>query len=146
MNLKLSTDMRQTVKPIITEVGKIWGRDAIFLDQFTMLSETKFQLKGAFNTSLCSNFETHGYLEYTIVFSEVVFLSMIEHELDDSKYESAFDLVENSKKINNLSKMDEINNELKHFIFRTYDTVFEIIAMGYKLELGALRLKSTEKA
>ena len=44
--------MAEKIVPIITEVGKIWGRDAIFLDKVHVIDETTFELVGQFSICL----------------------------------------------------------------------------------------------
>lgn len=133
--------MSEIAIPIITEVGKIWGRDAIFLDKVNVVNESTFQLIGEFNGALCSNLKDNEDRKYKITFFHVHLFKMIELDYDDTEYESAFDLLENSKELLKMKNIDKtehlgkIDDSYKHYIFRTYDTVFEIIGKQYELTL-----------
>ena len=134
--------MAEKIVPIITEVGKIWGRDAIFLDKVHVIDETTFELVGQFSIVLCSNLHGKGFQNYKILFKEVCFFKMIELDFDEIEYQSSFDMVENSKQIirmikkNKISDIGKIDDTFKHYVFRTYDTVFEIIGKSFQLDLG----------
>ena len=133
--------MIQRIVPIITSVGKIWGRDAIYLDNVNVVNESTFELSGEFNGTLCSNLDNNTNKGYRITFNSVHLFKMIELDYDEIDYESSFDLIENSEQVAKMIKEDKemhigkINNSYKHFVFRTYDTVFEVIGKDYELEL-----------
>lgn len=127
--------MKQKITPIITPVGKIWGRDATFLDEviiiiIIIIDEVIFELVGHFNGNLCENLDDHTIQKYSIVFSSVHLFKMIELDYDEIEYESSFDEVKNSGQLAKMIKMDEqmhigkIDKNYRHFIFRTYDSVF----------------------
>lgn len=134
--------MKEISKPIITDVGRIWGRDAIFLDKVNMINEETFQLIGEFNGTLCSNIKNKEYIRYNITFKNVILFKMIELDFDESNKESSFDEVENSNVIVHLKNKDnqrktgKIDDSFKHYIFSTYDTVFEIIGKSFELILN----------
>ena len=133
--------MAEKIIPIITEVGKIWGRDAIFLDKVNIINEATFELSGEFNGKLCSNLPDSSYRGYTITFKNVHLFKMTELDFDEVDYESAFDLIENSEQVLKMMNKDKahdvgkIDNTYKHYVFRTYDTVFEIIGKDFELKL-----------
>lgn len=133
--------MTEKAVPIITEVGKIWGRDAIFLDEVNVINESTFELTGEFNGALCSNLKDSDDRKYRITFKGVHLFKMIELDFDESENESSFDIIENSKQILQMINDDKtkhigkIDDTYKHFVFRTYDTVFEIIGKDFELLL-----------
>lgn len=133
--------MEEKITPIITEAGKIYGRDAIFLDKVNVINEMTFELIGGFNGNLCSNLQDDIEQKYKITFEGVHLFKMIELDFEEVEYQSSFDLIENSKQISKMISMDtkyhigKIDETYKHFIFRTYDAVFEIIGRDFKLEL-----------
>jgi hypothetical protein len=133
--------MTEKIVPIITEVGKIWGRDAIFLDKVNVLNECTFELTGQFIGALCSNLHDDDDRNYKIVFKEVYIFKMIELDFDEIEYQSSFDIIENSKQISKMIEEDKINqigkidDTYRHYVFRTYDTVFEIIGKSFQLVL-----------
>jgi len=120
----------QKTEPIITEIGKIWGRDAIYLDEMKMINEMTFQLSGEITNPIEK--------KYIITFKEVHLFKMIELDFDETEYKSSFDIVENSTQLKNMIKIDDaehigkIDSSFKHYVFRTYDTVFEIIGKEYE--------------
>lgn len=133
--------MNQKIVPIITSVGKIWGRDAIFLDEVKIIDETTIEIIGSFNGNLCEKLKDDSEQKYSIIFSSVHLFKMIELDYDEIEYESSFDEVQNSNQLTKMINMDKemyigkIDKDYKHFIFRTYDTVFEIIGMRFELNL-----------
>jgi hypothetical protein len=134
--------MNENIKPIITEVGLIYGRDAIFLDKVNFINEETFELLGEFSGSLCENLNDNNDVKFKIVFKNVHLFKMTELDFDEVEYKSSFDEIENSIQINKMIEIDNQNNikkidkTYKHYIFRTYDTVFEIIGKDYSLEIN----------
>ena len=67
---------------------------------------------------------------------------MIELDFDEVEYKSSFDEIENSIQLNKMFEIDNQNNikkidkTYKYYIFRTYDTIFEIIGKDYNLEIN----------
>jgi len=133
--------MKQEIIPIITPVGKIWGRDAIFLDEVKIINEVTFEIIGEFVGKLCENLKDDTYQKYHITFNSVHLFKMIELDYDEIEYESSFDLVKNSEQILKMIKTDKemsigkIDKSYNHYVFRTYDSVFEIIGTGFQLNL-----------
>jgi len=133
--------MEEVLKPIITEVGIIIGRDAIYLDKVNFINEQTFELVGGFTGSLCENLDDDVETAYSIIFNNVHLFKMMELDFDEYEYVSSFDLVENSKQLYKMITEDlernikKIDNSYQHFIFRTYDTVFEIVGKDFKLIL-----------
>lgn len=131
----------QKIKPIITEVGKIWGRDAIFLSSVNVINESTFEIKGEFNGKLCSLLNDNKDRNYRIIFKKVLLFKMIELDFDEVEYASSFDEVENSFQLAQMLYDDKtkhigkIDKNFRHFVFRTYDTVFEIIGKEFELTL-----------
>ena len=133
--------MEEVLKPIITEVGIIIGRDAIYLDKVNFINEQTFELVGGFTGSLCENLDDDVETAYSIIFNNVHLFKMMELDFDEYEYVSSFDLIENSKQLYKMITEDlernikKIDNSYQHFIFRTYDTVFEIVGKDFKLIL-----------
>ncbi|WKN30990.1 hypothetical protein PZB74_18740 [Porifericola rhodea] len=133
--------MKQNVVPEITSVGKIWGRDAIFLDEVKVLNESTFILIGEFNGNLCENLTDGTDQKFQVTFKAVHLFKMIELDFDEIEYQSSFDRIENSEQIAEMVRVDtdqhigKIDFNFQHFVFRTYDTVFEVIGKEYELKL-----------
>ena len=133
--------MNQKVVPVISSVGKVWGRDAIYLDKVHVLGESTFELTGKFNGTLCENLEDNSFHKFKITFRSVLMFKMMDLDYDEIEYKSSFDLIENSEQIARMIKEDQeeylskVDDTYKHIVFRTYDTVFEVIGLEYELEL-----------
>lgn len=67
---------------------------------------------------------------------------MLELDFDEYDYVSSFDLVENSSnwikclKLIQMDKINKIDTTYKHFVFRTYDIVFEIIGKDFNFTIS----------
>ncbi len=112
---------------IVTKIGEIRGRDAIYLDKVTTtLNPLELGFKGSFNAALCDAYDGEKeFIDYDIRFS-----SVREYRLHDNKnYDSAlarhssFDVV-----------LDENDSRYNMFIFSTYDYTFEIFCEDYILD------------
>lgn len=134
--------MSEKRTPIITEVGEIKGRDAIFLDRVQVINEQTFELTGEFNSNLCSKIkdeEKGKFKKYKITFKNVLSFKMIELDFyENEKSNSSFDLIENSEQVAKMLTMDhsnKIKDSFQHFVFSTYDTIFEIVGMEFELNI-----------
>ena len=155
--------MTQKVTPIQTTVGFISGRDTIYLKGVIFVNDNEYCIKGQLNGYNCSSqdkilVEDNVTLPFSLNFKGVLLwraveLDYAEHELN-IETDSCFDLIEHSEKIAKISALDKaaqvgkINRGYdknghwsceiwhQHFVLRTYDTVFEIIAQSYDLVIG----------
>ncbi len=117
---------------IETAIGTIEGRDAIFIDSIDYSSVTTLILTGSFNQGHQPD------LPFKIIFNKVVYLKSVELDFDDRNQGPSFGIVEQStllKSFHELNHSGKINTNHQHFYFRTYDTVFEVVADGYELGL-----------
>ena len=108
-------------RPVETSLGVISGRDAIYLDEITLvIAERKLVLRGEFNGHLCSK-RTHGFIPYELIFHRVS-----DHKLTDLN-QFGFE--------RGVSSFDEIvgTGAPKEFLVRTYDDVLEVVCDGYQL-------------
>jgi hypothetical protein len=124
--------------PITTKLGTISGRDAFYLDKVNLISERKVELIGDINGNLCSDSPTSEFIPYKIQFDEIQYFMMVELDFWNYENESSFDEIKNSERIIDFLKKDsarKITPKHKHFVFATYDTVFEIIAADFNLEI-----------
>ena len=115
---------------IETEFGVIEGRDGIFLDSISYPNETELILKGEFNV----NSEDK---KYEIKFSGVIYLRSIELDFDERGQTESFGVINDSELIQKYKRIDhsaKLNSNHRHFYFRTYDTVFELVAEKYYLK------------
>ena len=56
----------------IDELGKIWGRDAIFLDKIEFDGTRSVKLIGDFNSSCCEKVENGKWIPYQLTFKEIL--------------------------------------------------------------------------
>lgn len=124
---------------IIKELGKVWGRDSIYLDKIEFDGTHSVKLTGDFNGSLCENVKDSSWVSYELTFSGLLEFRTVELDFfSNSDYTSSFERVRASERINEFSKSSQ-NFKLKesheHFIFHTYDDVIEVIASGFEIQL-----------
>jgi hypothetical protein len=125
------------------EVGYINGRDAVFLDEFKQIfNDTQNCIfKGTFNTKkIESEMRENDYLQYILSFKNVVYYQCCELDtyINEVKLDSSFDMIDNSNLIKDLKngrQSSKVKKEHKHYVFATYDYVYDIIATDYNLEI-----------
>lgn len=129
--------MKESV--IIKELGKIYGRDAIYLDKIKFDGTHSVKLTGDFNGSLCENVKESSWIAYELTFSGVLEFRTLELDFyDNSDYTSSFERVIDSERINEYSESSQnfkLKNSHQHFIFHTYDDVIEVIANRFEIKL-----------
>ena len=120
-----------------TKVGIIRGRSSLFLDTLDYRDNALF-LYGSLHSSRSPGEEPKD-LYYTIIFRDVLAFQMLE--LDtwiasdwSENRESSFDEVVNSVWIAKLGGKAE-SDKNKHYSFRTYDAVFDVVCRKYELQL-----------
>lgn len=124
------------------EVGIINGRDAVFLDEFKQTFDNIHNciFKGTVNSKLIETKKGKDDISYILTFRNVIYYQCCEIDtyINEVKMNSSFDLVENSnlmKELKNGRKSSKIKEEHKHYVLQTYDYVYDIIAIGYELEI-----------
>ena len=129
------------IEPIITEIGIINGRDAIYLDLMEQKGN-EIIFYGEINTGLTEikNDIKKEWLKYKLSFKETIYYKCYELDFYKKKksLESSFDKINNSKTIERMKLLDrefKINNKHKHFVLTTYDYIYEIIASKYAFEV-----------
>lgn len=124
---------------IIKELGKIWGRDAIFLDKIEFERTHTVKLTGDFNGTLCENVKDQEYVSYELTFSGLLQFKMTELDLYTmSGYTSSFERVVDSPTLKVFAESadnSKVNPSHQHYIFHTYDDVIEIVASDFDLVL-----------
>ncbi|GLB48736.1 hypothetical protein [Neptunitalea lumnitzerae] len=124
---------------IIEELGKVYGRDAIFLDGIEFKGTHSVKLIGDFNGSLCENVKNEKWITYELTFKEILEFKMVELDFySDIEYTSSFEKVFDSDRINEFSKSSQnfkLKSSHEHYIFHTYDHVIEVIASEFELKL-----------
>ena len=129
------SNSKQEVLAIETEqLGKLWGRDCIFLDLFSQENNT-LTLKGEIERYE----DTLVDYKYTLIFKSVIAYFTCEldtYEHIDNSYVSSFNIVKNSEWLSSLPVRSDIDRlDLKHFQVFTYDYVLNIIAKSYDFKV-----------
>lgn len=123
-------------EPIFTELGRIDGRNGIYLDEMKQ-EMNKLRFIGDLNGKLCSeNVLGFRWYSYEMIFSYVQAYECQELEICKLKVQSSFDEVKDSDLVKEL-KLE--NKEYKHFILSTYDYVYSIIAKEFELRITGSR-------
>lgn len=147
---KLCTIEENMNEPIIIEeLGKVWGRDAIFLDQIEFDGTHSVKLIGNFNGSLCENVRDSKLISYELTFTGLLEFKTIELVFfSQTEYSSSFEKVPDSKRIKEFSKSSrnfKLKDSHEHFLFHTYDDVIEVIASGFEIKLKPKKNKFLNK-
>jgi hypothetical protein len=107
------------------------------------LSPDALTLVGDFNAKLCSNAPSVAEdIPYRITFNSVLYLRIIELDIDPRALAHAFDIVEYSALVESFRASDldkKVTADHAHYSFCTYDHIFEIVANGYDLTIGEPR-------
>ncbi|MBS7528918.1 hypothetical protein IC619_000225 [Hazenella sp. IB182353] len=122
--------------PIITKLGRIDGRDGIYLESVVQ-EDYDITFSGDINGVLVENniLQQEWYV-YKIIFTSVQLYEGIK--IDECKWniDSSFDEVVNSSKINALRFLN--SSDYRHFIFATYEYIYSIIARDYTINIKGL--------
>ena len=125
-------------EPILTALGKLDGRNAIYLDDVRQsFSLNKLTFIGELNGKLCSN-NVSGYrwYSYELTFDLIQAYDCRELELCKWNTDSSFDEIIDSELIAEL-KLGE--KGYRHYILSTYDYVYRIICKGFELKITGQR-------
>lgn len=130
--------------PINTQLGIISGRDAIYFNE-QKFSESPYGMTftGEIAGALCSyNHLYKEWVPYTLSFYFPIYYVCYELDLyPNGRYlKSSFSLVKESALLTSILEKDITgkfkHQDFKHFVFATYDYVYEIIARDFKLEIN----------
>jgi len=128
---------------IDTCLGVLNGRDCVYLDQMKRDDLNNLTFTGDINGHLISQHRNEKrWFPYTLIFQRV--LAYFACELDT--YEnlaglwhlngSSFDLIEDSSWLKSLPVRKDFDKDIyQHYRLFTYDDVYNIIAVSYKLEV-----------
>ena len=131
--------LHQTIVPIETQYGNLYGRDTIFLDETHLQhSPSILVLKGTINQS-----DSQSETAYTLTFQQVMALLIIE--LDSWQNVAPEIWYENPTCLGEFKNSDwiialggKVNlNQQHHFLVVTYDDVYQIVCESMTLVLGA---------
>ena len=120
-----------SVSEITQKIGRITGRDGIYLDEISFKNDKTLFLKGEINGQLCSVFHEARWIEYEMKFKDVKYQRVFDPEKnsDPEEFDSNIVLKSNSQLINN--NMDE----MCHFFISTYDYNIDVVATSIELTI-----------
>lgn len=134
----MSTEPSQRYVPVVTLLGELHGRDAIFLDDIGV-GRNALTLRGELNGRLLSP-PREDYIGYTLSFNGLIAFSMTELDACLELGVSSFDEILDSKWLREIRRKVEpdmlSHDGLRHFFVLTYDYVFSVICRGYELSLS----------
>jgi hypothetical protein len=120
--------------PIETALGRLHGRDCIYLDRFTFEDGTStLILDGSINGNLCTTRQPGRFVPYSLRFHGMLAVKMVELDSCDWSFESSFDEVHDSEWIRSLG--GKVTTAQRHFFVQTYDYVFDVVCEGYEFEI-----------
>jgi hypothetical protein len=120
--------------PIETALGRLNGRDCIYLDGFAFEDRMgTLVLDGCINGNLCTTQHPGRMVPYTLRFCGVLAVKMVELDSCDWDFESSFDEVRDSEWIRLLG--GKVTAAQRHFFFQTYDYVFDVVCESYEFEV-----------
>jgi hypothetical protein len=121
--------------PIETALGRLDGRDCIYLDSFAFEDGTgTLVLDGSINGNLCSTRQPGRFVPYTLRFRGVLAIKMVELDSCDWDMESSFDEIRDSEWIRSLG--GKVTAAHRHYFVQTYDYVFDVVCCdGYEFEV-----------
>jgi hypothetical protein len=122
-------------KPIETIVGKLMGRNALYLDDVKqLLAPPSLIFRGALSAPQCSNYQgTERFPAYEAVFEGCQYYDCtgLDYYKREKYLSSSFDLVVESDLVNLL----KLSAHYNHYVFATYDFVYEVVAKSFVLDL-----------
>ncbi len=130
-------------------LGKLNGRDCIYIDTVTLDGYDSLIFSGEINGDLASKIRDEKWVPYTLKFRRV--LAYFACELDtyenlcgtDYLDHSDFTVIENSERLAEFPIRKDFDRSLyKHFRVFTYDVVFDIFAVDFDLKADMERAKN----
>lgn len=119
---------------INTELGLLKGRNCIYLDEVSIEDGTNtLVLNGDVDGNLCSKGRVGEDMQFTLTFTGVLALKMIELDSWGWEGESCFDEVLDSEWIRQLG--GKVTPAHRHFQIQTYDDVFDVVCSAYEFRI-----------
>ena len=124
---------------VVTTLGILKGRDAVYLDKIEFDATHTVKLIGEINGNLLEKeHTTSGFLKFSFVFKQVLAFEMIE--LDSwfppelwNEQGSSFARIINSQWIDALK--GKVTPQHQHYLLVTYDDVFQIICETMEINI-----------
>lgn len=127
------------------KLGKLNGRDCIYIDTVTQDDMDSLIFKGEINGHLAEKIKTDRFLPYQLTFRRVLTYFVCEldtyENIDDSAHldYSCFNVVENSQWLESIPIRRDFDRWVyKHYQVFTYDFVYNIIAVDFDFSVSGL--------
>ena len=137
----------QARNAVETDIGVLWGRDCVFLDRISMPDTSTLCLQVSINANIVRDFRApDGWsktdeIPYVFMFQRCLGYQVLELDTWDSQnddtnafLDSSFQELVNSKWLASLA--GKRGQSHRHFQLATYDEVFDIICVDYRLSFG----------
>lgn len=140
--------MERFVDIIDTPLGRLRGRDCIFLDK-AALKGNKLILEGEINGALANKTAQKEWISYRLTFNGVIAhfsceLDTYENISEENNFKlgGCFGVIEESGQLKKLPvRSDFDKSEYKHFRVCTYDYVFDIFARSFELDTDIINTR-----
>jgi hypothetical protein len=124
-----------------TIVGVIRGRSAIYLDEIQFSKLGSVTLKGHLSGRCCSRpINAADWIPYRLTFRPQIWMQTSIDLHEEDGYASSVDEVVESRWIEEIRSRRAghyVTPAYKHYVVSTYDDIFDFVAEGFTLELGA---------
>lgn len=125
----------------LEELGVLYGRDCIFVDNVVQTGST-LKFKGKINGRLASKIHDNIWIPYELTFKQVIKYSSCELDTFEASRNEAyatckasFFIIQNSECLKKIPiRYDYKKYDYKHFMVCTYDFIFNVLAVDYKLK------------
>ena len=131
----------------IEAIGFPEGRDAIFLDNVQGKNTDTLTLNGELNGTLCSKLNKEVYIPYNITFKNVLKVEVtnvdFHNYFNEETQEENKEVYSSFEEARDSGFLKATNTDRhRHFIFHTYDDVFDIVAESYVININTERPKN----
>lgn len=138
--------MNEKIVPIEHEkLGKLNGRDCIYIDRVSQDDMDNLIFKGEINGHLAEKIKADRVIPYKLTFHRVISYFVCEldtyENIDNSAHldYSCFNIVENSRWLDGLPVRKDFDKSIyKHYQVFTYDFVYNIVAVDFNIAVNGL--------
>lgn len=130
-------------------LGKLDGRDCVYIDTVTLDGNDLLTFSGEINGFLASKIRAEIWIPYTLKFRRVLAYFACELDTYENLYGtdyldySDFTVIENSERLAKFPIRKDFDRSLyKHFRVFTYDVVFDIFAVDHELKADIKKAKN----
>ena len=125
----------EVAEPIVTDLGLLRGRDAIYVDRLEQI-KGKVEISGEINGRLAGD-KRNEWVSFSISFSGVLALEVQETDICRWQIKSSFDEVIESSWLDTLG-LGQANRH-RHFVVSGYDSIIRVAAEDFTIRFGRVR-------